>query len=113
MSSGWETSSYSGNGGCIQAIRQMDGSVLFRNSERPEEWIQDTARAADAFIRGVKAGEFDYLLASQSRYAVQNRGAVWAIHDNERHMDVSVQVLEPTAQAMCHLLNESLREEAS
>jgi hypothetical protein len=91
----------------------MDGSVLFRNSERPEEWIQDTARAADAFIRGVKAGEFDHLLVSQPRYAVQNRGAVWVIHDNESHADVSWQVLEQTAEAMCAILNESLREAAS
>lgn len=57
----WVKSSFSGNCGCIEVQRQFDGSVLIRNSNRPEEWIQDTAQAWDAFVAGVRAGEFDHL----------------------------------------------------
>ncbi len=54
----WKKSSYSGNGGCLEVDHQLDGSVLIRNSNRPDEWIQDTKRAWDAFVAGVNDGEF-------------------------------------------------------
>ncbi len=62
MSGGWQISSYSGNGGCYAVSRDLTGDILIRNSNRPEEWIQDTNRAFAVFIAGAKAGEFDHLL---------------------------------------------------
>lgn len=40
-------------------FRQMDGSVLIRNSKRPSEWISDTAESWRVFVAAARDGEFD------------------------------------------------------
>ena len=56
----FKTSTFSGGGGCVE-VGQMPGVVVVRHSRfrhldalpfTPEEW--------EAFVLGVKAGEFDY-----------------------------------------------------
>ncbi len=42
--------------------RDLTGDILIRNSNRPDEWIQDTNWAFAVFIAGAKAGEFDHLI---------------------------------------------------
>lgn len=39
------------------------------------------------------------------RYVVQNRGAAWAVHDNERHMDISLYTDEQFTQEFCQRMN--------
>lgn len=105
----WIKSSFSGNGGCIEVMHQIDGSVLIRNSERPDEWITDTAAAWRAFVAGVYAGEFLHL-SGAPRYVVQNRGAAWTIHDNKGHADHGLYTAEAQAETLCFLLNENFSE---
>lgn len=63
----WRKSSYSGggsNGGgqCVEAAALPDGRVAVRNSKRPEDGAVLFTRAEMlAWVRGVKAGEFDDL----------------------------------------------------
>lgn len=57
---GWKTSSFSGgNDQCVE-VAARDGHVAVRNSKRREgSRVEFTPEEWDAFIRGVKAGEFD------------------------------------------------------
>jgi hypothetical protein len=56
----WSKSSYSANNGCVEVAFVDDGGVAVRDSKdrsgsvlifQPHEWA--------AFVRGVRAGEFD------------------------------------------------------
>ncbi|GAA2527115.1 DUF397 domain-containing protein [Streptomyces koyangensis] len=60
--SAWQRSSFSGGGGnnCVET-RFQDGVVLLRESEAPEVVVQMTPEQFAAFVRGVKAGEYDHL----------------------------------------------------
>ena len=59
----WRTSSFSGNNGtCVEVAALRDGRIAVRNSNRPHEGIVVFTRAEmNAWISGVKAGEFDDL----------------------------------------------------
>jgi hypothetical protein len=63
----WRKSSFSGAGGsgsgnCVEAAALPDGRIAIRNSNAPEAGVITFTRAEiDAWIKGVKAGEFDDL----------------------------------------------------
>ena len=59
----WRISSFSGNNGtCVEVAALRDGRIAVRNSNRPHEGIVVFTRAEmNAWISGVKAGEFDDL----------------------------------------------------
>ncbi|HEY8526678.1 MAG TPA: DUF397 domain-containing protein [Acidimicrobiales bacterium] len=59
----WRISSYSGaNSACVAAARRPDGLVAVRNSNAPERGtVTFTSAEWDAFLAGVKDGEFDDL----------------------------------------------------
>jgi hypothetical protein len=63
----WRTSRFSnGEGGgndCVQVAPLPDGGTAVRHSQHPNgEVIFYTRREMVAFMTGVKAGEFDYLI---------------------------------------------------
>ncbi|MDQ3826698.1 MAG: DUF397 domain-containing protein [Actinomycetota bacterium] len=57
----WRTSSFSGNNGtCVAVATLPSGYIAVRNSNHPEEGTVLFTRAEmNAWIQGVKAGEFD------------------------------------------------------
>ncbi len=59
----WRTSSFSNGGGaCVEVALLDDGRTAVRNSNHPEVGVVLFTRAEmDAYIKGVKAGEFDDL----------------------------------------------------
>lgn len=68
MSDNWRKSSFSGpnNGGgteCVEVSALPDGRIALRNSNDPGAGTLYFTRAEmDAWIKGVKAGEFDDLV---------------------------------------------------
>ncbi|MCA1834827.1 MAG: DUF397 domain-containing protein [Actinobacteria bacterium] len=60
----WRTSSFSGNNGtCVEVAALPDGHIAVRNSNQPDRGVVLFTRAEmEAWIHGVKAGEFDDLL---------------------------------------------------
>lgn len=59
----WRTSSFSnGTGACVEIALLDDGRTAVRNSNHPDAGVVLFTRAEmDAYIKGVKAGEFDDL----------------------------------------------------
>lgn len=59
----WRTSSFSADeGACVETALLADGSIAVRNSNDPEaDVVFFTRTEMDAWIKGVKAGEFDDL----------------------------------------------------
>jgi len=59
----WRISSFSGNNGtCVEVAALPDGHIAMRNSNYPDGgMILFTRAEMDAWIKGVKAGEFDDL----------------------------------------------------
>ncbi len=59
----WRKSSFSGDqGSCVEAAPLADGRIAVRNSNHPQAGVVFFTRAEmDAWIKGVKAGEFDDL----------------------------------------------------
>jgi hypothetical protein len=59
----WRTSSFSnGHGECVEVALLDDGRTAVRNSNHPEAGVVLFTRPEmDAWIKGVKAGEFDDL----------------------------------------------------
>lgn len=59
----WRTSSFSGNNGtCVEVAALPDGHIAVRNSNHPDEgMVLFTHAEMKAWVRGVKAGEFDDL----------------------------------------------------
>ena len=59
----WRTSSFSGNNGtCVQVAALSDGRIAVRNSTHPDDGLILFTRAEmNAWLSGVKAGEFDNL----------------------------------------------------
>ncbi len=59
----WRTSSFSSNNGsCVELAPLPDGRVAVRNSNHPEDGVVLFTRAEmQAWLSGVKAGEFDDL----------------------------------------------------
>ena len=57
---GWQRSSYSNNGTCVEVAEAPDEGRLVRDSKDPAgPVLAFTAAEWVAFVRGVKAGEFD------------------------------------------------------
>ena len=59
----WRISSFSGNNGtCVQVAALSDGRIAVRNSTHPDNGtILFTRTEMNAWLSGVKAGEFDDL----------------------------------------------------
>ncbi|WP_454198790.1 DUF397 domain-containing protein [Nocardia sp. Marseille-Q1738] len=59
----WRKSSFSNpSGNCVELAEASNGQVAVRNSRDPEAGVLFYTRPEiDAFVRGAKAGEFDYL----------------------------------------------------
>jgi uncharacterized protein DUF397 len=59
----WRTSSFSGNNGtCVEVAAIPGGHIAVRNSKHPDDgMILFTHAELNAWINGVKAGEFDDL----------------------------------------------------
>lgn len=57
----WRKSTYSGsNGSCVEVAKLDDGTTAVRNSNHPDAGtVYFTPAEMDAFLKGVKAGEFD------------------------------------------------------
>jgi hypothetical protein len=56
---GWSKSSFCAARDCVELARLDDGAVALRNSGDPATMIRYTAAEWQAFVAGVKAGEFD------------------------------------------------------
>ncbi|MGC5014489.1 DUF397 domain-containing protein [Streptosporangium sp. DT93] len=61
----WRKSHFSNpSGNCVELAELPDGRVAMRNSRDPEgPALVYTRHETDAFVRGVKSGEFDDLIA--------------------------------------------------
>ncbi|MFR9749464.1 DUF397 domain-containing protein [Nocardia sp. 004] len=59
----WRKSSFSNpSGNCVEMAEASNNNVAVRNSRDPEGGVLFYTRPEiDAFVRGAKAGEFDYL----------------------------------------------------
>lgn len=58
----WRKSTFSGVGECVEVAELGDGLIGMRNSKAPEAGVVVfTKGEIDAFVKGVKAGEFDDL----------------------------------------------------
>lgn len=59
----WQKSSFSGGGGenCVE-VAQHDGNIVMRESDAPGDIITTSRDKLAAFIKGVKAGEFDHFI---------------------------------------------------
>ncbi|GAA5049562.1 DUF397 domain-containing protein [Nocardia callitridis] len=59
----WRKSSFSNpSGNCVEFAEASNNQVAVRNSRAPESGtLFYTRPEIDAFVRGAKAGEFDYL----------------------------------------------------
>ncbi|MCQ4081883.1 DUF397 domain-containing protein [Streptomyces sp. RB6PN25] len=61
----WRKSSFSGGGGggdCIEVTRGDNGMIYLRESDEPDVVAVTTPAKWDAFVKGVKAGEFDHFV---------------------------------------------------
>jgi hypothetical protein len=63
----WRISSFSGNNGtCVEVAALSDGHIAVRSSTRPHEGtILFTRAEMNAWVSGVKAGEFDGMIPLQ------------------------------------------------
>lgn len=57
----WQKSSFSGNEAaqCVE-VAEHDGEILIRESDAPDTITTTSHAKFAAFIKGVKAGEFDH-----------------------------------------------------
>ncbi|MEU7021565.1 DUF397 domain-containing protein [Streptomyces sp. NPDC046203] len=63
----WQKSSFSGadnNQNCVHVRLAASGSIELVESESPETVMATTRANFAAFVKGVKAGEFDHLIGS-------------------------------------------------
>jgi hypothetical protein len=54
----WQKASYCAAGECVEVATNRD-AVLVRNSTKPRRVVRYSAEEWQAFLQGVKAGEFD------------------------------------------------------
>jgi hypothetical protein len=56
----WRKSSFSSVSECVEVAEMDDGQIGVRNSKQPDAGMVVFTRGdIDAFVKGVKAGEFD------------------------------------------------------
>lgn len=60
----WTRSSFCGGGQCVEVMFFPDGSVGLRHSARPDKVAHFTAAEWDAFVKGVRSGDFADIGAS-------------------------------------------------
>ncbi|MFE3828716.1 DUF397 domain-containing protein [Streptomyces sp. NPDC059092] len=59
----WQKSSYSGSAnGCVHLAAAPDGTVKLVESDDPDVIVSTTPEKLHAFMRGVKAGDFDHFV---------------------------------------------------
>ncbi|MEU8570179.1 DUF397 domain-containing protein [Streptomyces pathocidini] len=61
----WRKSSFSGadgQGDCLEVTAGEDGLIYIRESDDPDVVAVTTPAKWDAFVKGVKAGEFDHFV---------------------------------------------------
>ncbi|MFE6690256.1 DUF397 domain-containing protein [Streptomyces sp. NPDC057743] len=61
----WQKSSFSGpddNQSCLE-LAPVDGEIKMRESDDPDVIVTTSVAKLRAFVLGVKAGEFDHLIA--------------------------------------------------
>lgn len=58
----WRKSTYSAAGSCVE-VAKHDENIVLRESDQPNEIIFTSKEKFAAFVKGVKAGEFDDLIA--------------------------------------------------
>ncbi|MEU8761018.1 DUF397 domain-containing protein [Streptomyces sp. NPDC048659] len=66
----WQKSSFSGadnNQNCIHARLAESGEIELVESESPEATVVTSRANFEAFLKGVKAGEFDHLIEGHSQ----------------------------------------------
>ncbi|WP_282694799.1 DUF397 domain-containing protein [Streptomyces sp. CC208A] len=66
----WQKSSFSGadnNQNCIHARLSASGEIELVESEAPGTIVATSRANFEAFLKGVKAGEFDHLIEAPSR----------------------------------------------
>ncbi|MFD7900407.1 DUF397 domain-containing protein [Streptomyces sp. NPDC059743] len=56
----WQKSSFSGNGPQCVEVAEHSGEILIRESDAPDTVTTTSPTKFAAFIKGVKAGEFDH-----------------------------------------------------
>ncbi len=62
----WHKSSFSGANGCVE-VALVEGGAAVRDSKDPASPVlRFTAREWEAFLAGVRAGEFDLTVAGQA-----------------------------------------------
>jgi Domain of unknown function (DUF397) len=60
----WQKSSYSGEAAnCVYLAAAQDGTIKIRESDAPDVILTTTPENLKALILGIKAGEFDHLIA--------------------------------------------------
>ncbi|MFI6447367.1 DUF397 domain-containing protein [Kitasatospora sp. NPDC050543] len=59
----WQKSSFSGDQANCVEIASEDGVIYIRESDDPASVVSTTRAKLDAWIQGVKAGEFDHFTA--------------------------------------------------
>lgn len=62
----YRTSSFSGGGNCVQVARLATGDVAVKHSRSERSPFVCTPQEWDAFVMGVKTGEFDFSLGEGS-----------------------------------------------
>lgn len=60
------TSSFSGGGDCVEVAQLDNGEIAVKHSRSEAEPFVYTAREWDAFLAGVKHGEFDFARRARS-----------------------------------------------
>lgn len=59
----WRVSSFCSAGGCVEVRGAEDGMIELRDSKNPDAGVMRyTPEEWDAFLDGVRAGEFDFLV---------------------------------------------------
>jgi hypothetical protein len=56
----WRKSTFCASGECVE-VAQHNGMIVLRDAEQPRGNVRYTAEEWRAFVRGIKAGEFDDL----------------------------------------------------
>jgi len=55
----WHISTFSGGGGCVEAVHRGDAVLVRHSKDRTGARLSFTENEWDAFVLGVKQGEFD------------------------------------------------------